>query len=84
MVDGGWCWGGGEEQQGGMSWKDRRLWLESETQSTVTLVGHSERSKKTTGVGGTTSDGARNGWGGDGLRNWGAEPAHQWIGNRHE
>lgn len=69
MVGGGWCCGGGEEQQGGMSWKDRRSWLETETQNTVTLVGHSRRSKKTMGMRGTTRDGARNGWGRDGFRN---------------
>lgn len=52
-----------------MSWKDWRSWLETETQNTVTLVGHSERLKKTVGMRGSTRDGAGNGWGRDGFRN---------------
>lgn len=67
--------GGGEEGQEGMSWKDGRSGLETETQITVTLVGHSERSKKTAGMGGTTGDGGSKGWGGDGFRNRRADPA---------
>lgn len=67
--------GGGEEGQEGMSWKDGKSCMETERQITVTSVGLSERSKKTTGMGGTTGDGGRKGWGGDGFRNWRAEPA---------